>query len=1713
MMTRFVATGRFKREAPWMRFVVSATFALNLLHLGLMCSIVCYWASVQGKTDLWFLKGTYMNATSPLTIGLIAVMVQGVYGWRAWSLLEGIWQKRLLVAVLAPTMFAACFAAVLTSVLEYGSWATVDMGLSITLWLLFRSKVVGFNLQMDSVLTRLGVLAIQSDSMSGTPEFNARVAALKQEVHDAIPAEYKLPASILDAPPINVMGVPASCGILTPEELAITELDTVAVCEKIASGALTSVAVVTAFGKRAAIAHQLTNCLTEYFIDEALERAKELDEHFAKTGKVVGPLHGIPIAIDIMALKGHKMSNGYLATLKISEHDSDQVAILRAAGAVFHCKTTQPQGAMHIECSSFWGTTTNPYNRYLSPGGSTGGTAALLAMRGALVCPGGDIGGSIRGPCAQSGLYGMRATSHTLPYGGAGWDGIATSTGPMCNSWRDMELFMRVLLDAKPELVDPLIFPTKLAIPDLNKTKIKVGIMYHDAHVMPHPPILREPLHTLTEFALSPPVKDHTAGEITELLGRRNAFRREYLSHWVSQGIDVLLCPAYQGTAAPHNTGRYIGLMDFPGAVFPTNLSVDPKLDLPLKDFNPMSEYDAVNTGYYDAELMAGSPICLQVVAPRFQDSFLLGATKLIEEIVRAFGREGSTYSMRRDNSQQGLLDATSLGVLSGAVGGSFGPFPRSSTYSNYGTGGGPFNRRDSMASSDVAIDVANTASLPFVGSPSHRYSTYSNDSYAYGNEDGYEKRGPSAGGVDESLLWDASKPESDDYLHNPDPEVERMLDRQWQAWSLRGWLNMGLLIVIIVVLVGLFAGWPIYHYVIQAALSNSNSLGYNLGGINGSGQVPATGLPSLVDSDTPTDAYTRTGFDGETYNLVFSDEFNTDGRTFWHGKLVITMDEQPSHGLNFRSGMIQSWNKFCFTGGYIEVSMSMPGDAKAQGFWPGAWTMGNLGRAGYGATNDGMWPYSYDSCDVGTLPNQTFPNGTTPSAAKTSGSSDYGGELSWLGGQRASACTCEGEDHPGPNVGVGRGAPELDIIEAQVDSRGIGSASQSLQLAPFDSGYEWKNSTPYIQVWNDSITFQNVWEGAVYQEEASFTTLTDTTSYNGNGYTSFGIEYDPGPDGRITWAMNASQTWQINADAIGPNNETMIAQRLISVEPMYINLNLAISDSFQTPAWGSLTFPNKLYIDYVRVYQKGTANIGCDPKDYPTSDYINKHLDVYDNLEKTPSSTVTPASGVAAAAAHGHHGAAHDELRRGFGYLSALGVGFSLLNSWTAMSASFSLVLPSGGAVSMVWGGQYDWSYALAPSRYRVGFSYFTGWFSTAGWVALAASGSSLCANFLFDVVSLWYGDFELQPYQTFLVYLAFTIFALALNLFGVKLLPYLDKGGLYWSLAGFAIVSITLLSCQSGDYQPRSFVFGTWINTTGWPTGIAFILGLLQSTFGLCGFDAVTHLIEEMPNPAVAAPRVMVLAVLMGAATSWLFVIIVLFCMTNIDDVISAAQGPLLTIYYQATKSRAGATCLLVFNLGSQFIACQGLMTVSSRMTMAFARDRGFGHLSPYLSRVHPGLQVPVWSVLFTATWTAIFGLIFLGSSVALNAIISASIVLLQVSYTIPMILVLVRGNAVLEPEGAPQRTLKLGIWRVPINIAALIFATVTNVFFVFPPSLPVTPSNMNYVIVVVAVVVLLSGITWVVDARKNFHGPAAMEQRILQSERAAQMVKHEE
>lgn len=142
-------------------------------------------------------------------------------------------------------------------------------------------------------------IASRTQGSTGNAHFTRLVSAQLSRLQNQIPPTYRLDESLLENPPLNVTSIPETCGILSQKEITITNLDATGVLEKIKSKELSAVEVVTAFGKRAAIAHQLTACLTDFFIDEGIQRAKELDDHLETHGEPVGPLHGLPISIKV----------------------------------------------------------------------------------------------------------------------------------------------------------------------------------------------------------------------------------------------------------------------------------------------------------------------------------------------------------------------------------------------------------------------------------------------------------------------------------------------------------------------------------------------------------------------------------------------------------------------------------------------------------------------------------------------------------------------------------------------------------------------------------------------------------------------------------------------------------------------------------------------------------------------------------------------------------------------------------------------------------------------------------------------------------------------------------------------------------------------------------------------------------------------------------------------------------------------------------------------------------------------------------------------------------------------------------------------------------------------------------------------------------------------------------------------------------------------
>lgn len=327
---------------------------------------------------------------------------------------------------------------------------------------------------------------------------------------ELIPVEWRIPTAQLPSEDqLRVIEFTYQCGILSKDELAILQTDAGELLSATASGKLSCLAVTTAFCKAAAIAHQLTNCLTEIFFNEALIRAKSLDEIFSKTGKPSGALFGIPISLkDQFQIKGTECNMGIASWVgDISKENSVLVDILLDAGAVLHCRTNVSQTLMFAEADNYvYGRTTNPFNRSLTCGGSSGGEGPTVAMLGSLVGVGTDLGGSVRLPASYNGLYGLRPTLHRLPYAGArnsllGMEAIGSALGPISRSLSGIHAFTKAVVESKPWLLDPKTpeIPWRQEMVDLehlkgadgSPRKAVFGVMRWDNYTMPWPPIRR----------------------------------------------------------------------------------------------------------------------------------------------------------------------------------------------------------------------------------------------------------------------------------------------------------------------------------------------------------------------------------------------------------------------------------------------------------------------------------------------------------------------------------------------------------------------------------------------------------------------------------------------------------------------------------------------------------------------------------------------------------------------------------------------------------------------------------------------------------------------------------------------------------------------------------------------------------------------------------------------------------------------------------------------------------------------------------------------------------------------------------------------------------------------------------------------------------------------------------------------------------------------
>jgi amino acid permease (GABA permease) len=464
-------------------------------------------------------------------------------------------------------------------------------------------------------------------------------------------------------------------------------------------------------------------------------------------------------------------------------------------------------------------------------------------------------------------------------------------------------------------------------------------------------------------------------------------------------------------------------------------------------------------------------------------------------------------------------------------------------------------------------------------------------------------------------------------------------------------------------------------------------------------------------------------------------------------------------------------------------------------------------------------------------------------------------------------------------------------------------------------------------------------------------------------------------------------------------------------------------------------------------------------------------------------------------------------ELRRHMSGFTNFAVSFTIISILSGCLTLYGTGLNSGGPVIITWGwpfvgvmtlfvglamaevcssfptagGLYYWSAKLAP-RNPAAWSWFTGWFNFLGQVAVTAGIDFGAAFFLNALLDLQWG-YDTRPWHTIVLFAAILVLHGVVNQFGVRLIAVLNNVSVWWHIIGVLII-VSVLAFVPSHHQSASWVFGHFVNNTGWGSKFyVLLLGLLLAQYTFTGYDASAHMTEETRDAARSGPRGIVTSIVVSLFAGWLLLIGITFAIQNYSGAASASV-PAAQVFIQALGN-TGAKLLLLVVIGAQLFCGMSSVTANSRMIYAFSRDGALPG-SKFWHRVNPKTRTPTNAIWLAAGGALILGLPYLWNNTAYVAVTSIAVIGLYVAYVMPTFLRLRLGSRF---KAGPWQ---LGRWSRPIGIIACVWVAFIFVLFMLPTVSPITHTNFNYTVVAVVVVVGFAGIWWLLSAHKWFTGP---------------------
>ncbi|KAL2839269.1 amino acid transporter [Aspergillus pseudoustus] len=476
-------------------------------------------------------------------------------------------------------------------------------------------------------------------------------------------------------------------------------------------------------------------------------------------------------------------------------------------------------------------------------------------------------------------------------------------------------------------------------------------------------------------------------------------------------------------------------------------------------------------------------------------------------------------------------------------------------------------------------------------------------------------------------------------------------------------------------------------------------------------------------------------------------------------------------------------------------------------------------------------------------------------------------------------------------------------------------------------------------------------------------------------------------------------------------------------------------------------------------------------------------------------------------------------QVKKHLNGVTLLCLAFVICNSWAGIAGSLQLALLAGGPSTLIYsilvstsaylaissslaelasvyptaGGQYHFTSILAPKKWRRGLSYACGILSLFSWLAIGVSVTIVSSQQLLALVSTGTSGFEVKRWHVFFCYEGFALLSVLYNTLLLKRNPWTHNIGFALTIVLFLVAFISLL-VRANPKQSHEFVWDTLLNFTGWPDGVCFLIGLSTSCYMYIGVDASMHMAEECSNPERAVPRTMVGAIGIGFTTGFAYAVAQVYAIYNVEEIMLSSQWIPFLVLEQGLRSRTFALVLTAFTIVMALFIIIASQETSSRMVWALARDHGLV-FSRHLEKIDSHLDVPIWGLFLVWLMTSLCGFLYLASQTAFNAIVGSSVIFQQLSFAIPILLLLMRKRSTTYLP--PTRTFSMpNVLGWTVNIYALSFITLMTVILCLPFTLPTDAATMNYTSVILGLCLLFGLVNWWLHAKTRYNGPV-MEQ----------------